>query len=117
MRINMSSESSENSFEYGHSVFNSHEENEAFARGVGATLGIKWSVDKDDFKICTARTEKVHSLDEILRFIQDPPFKMNKQLIELNVGDYAHRRFVCYRDIKDISTECFVTVWVRRMKE
>ena len=108
---------SDDTFEYGHSVFNTHEENEAFARGVGATLGIKWSVDKDDFKICTARTEKVHSLDEILRFIKDPPFKMNKQLIELNVGDYAHRRFVCYRDVKDISTECFVTVWVKRLKD
>jgi hypothetical protein len=42
---------------------------------------------------------------------------MDKPLSELKLNEYAHRCYVCYRDITDHSTECYVTIWVKRIKE
>jgi hypothetical protein len=69
--------------------------------------------------MCSTTSLKVHSLDEILKFTKTSKegSNLDKKLSDVKVGEYAYRRYVCYRDISNKSSECFVTIWVKRIKE
>lgn len=67
----------------------------------------------------TTKSQRVHSLEEILKFTKtaNKGSNMDKKLSDLKIGEYAYRRYVCYKDILDKSSECYVTIWVKRLKE
>jgi len=112
---------SNNEFARGYEIFSSQAENEEYA---AATTGSEiresnYHVNPDGFKMCSTTSLKVHSLEEVLKFTTtaNEGSNLNKKLSDLMIGDYAHRRYVCYENINDISTEKFVTIWVKRIKE
>jgi len=75
-------------------------------------------MNDDGFKICSTTSKKVHSLEEIMKFTtSNEGSNLDKKLSDLKVGEYAYRRYVCYIDIRDNSTERYVTIWVKRIKE
>ena len=105
-------------FERGYQVFNTQEENEVYAKKFGAKRISNYDTNDNGFKMCSTASLKVHSLEEILKFTKSSKegSNMDKKLSDLKVGEYAHRRYVCYRDITDKSSECFVTIWIKRIK-
>ena len=105
-------------FERDHKVCDSQEENELYAKQFGAKRKTSYTVNEDGFKLCSSSSRKVHSLEEILKFTKtsNEGSNMDKKLSDLKIGEYAYRRYVCYRDISDKTTECFVTIWVKRLK-
>lgn len=106
-------------FERGYSIFNTQQENEKYAKNYGAKRMSTYNVDDNGFKMCTITSKKVNSLEDVLKLTQssNEGSNMPKSLSELKVGETTHRRYVCYRDITDKTTECFVTIWVKRLKE
>ena len=105
-------------FNRGYKVFDTQVENEAYAKEFGAVRSSKYDTSEDGFKLCSTTSRKVHSLEEILKFAKTSSMgsNMNKKLSDLNVGEYAYRCYVCYENLLDISSECFVTIWVKRIK-
>ena len=106
-------------FEKSYEIFDTQAENEAFAKKFGQTRTSRYAVNEDGFKMCTITTLKVQSLDDIINIATNSKegSNMNKGLSSLKVGEYAHRRYVCYRNTDDPTTECFVTIWVKRLLE
>ena len=106
-------------FERGYEVFNTQEENEIYAKKFGAKRISNYDTTDAGFKMCSTTSLKVHSLEEIMKFTKtsNEGSNMDKKLSDLKVGEYTYRRYVCYRVITDKSTECFVTIWVKRLKE
>jgi hypothetical protein len=105
-------------FERGHRVFNNQKDNEAYAKVCGAKRVSTYTTNDDGFKMCSTTTLKVHSLAEILKFTTttNEGSNMDKKLSDLKIGEYAYRRYVCYEDINDKTSERFVTIWVKRLK-
>jgi hypothetical protein len=106
-------------FERGYQVFENQEDNETYAKKFGSKRISKYDTNDDGYKMCSTTSLKVHSLDEIMKFTttSNEGSNMDKKLSDLKIGDYAYRRYVCYRNISDKSSECFVTIWVKRLKE
>jgi len=106
-------------FERGYREFDNQTDNETYATMYGAQRATNYETNELGFKICSTTTLGVHSLDEILKFTTTANVgsNLNKRLADLNVGECAHRRYVCYKDINDKNTECFVTIWVKRLRE
>ena len=106
-------------FERGYEVFDNQAENEAYAKKYGAKRVSTYTTNDDGYKMCSTTSLKVNTLEEVLKFTKtsNEGSNMDKKLSELNVGEYAYRRYVCYRNISDKSSECFVTIWVKRLKE
>ena len=106
-------------FERGYQVFENQEDNEAYATKFGAKRISNYDTNDDGYKMCSTTSLKVHSLDEIMKFTttSNEGSNMDKKLSDLKIGDYAYRRYVCYRNTSDKSSECFVTIWVKRLKE
>jgi hypothetical protein len=104
-------------FERGHSIFVTQAENESYAKELGAKRISKYDTDDNGYKMCSTTSRRVHTLEEILKFTTNAKLGSNldKKLSELQIGEYAYRRYVCYRDVSDISSECFVTIWVKRV--
>ena len=106
-------------FERGYKVFNTQAENEKYAKDFGAKRISNYEMNDDGFKMCSTTSLKVHSLEEIMKFTKtsNEGSNMDKKLSDLKVGEYAYRRYVCYGLLSDKSTERFVTIWVKRVKE
>lgn len=106
-------------FKRDYGKFKTQAENEAYAKQFGAKRVSTYRTDNNGFKMCSTTALKVHSLEEILRFAKtsNEGSNMDKKLSDLKVGDYAYRRYVCYENINDISTEWYVTIWVKRIRE
>jgi hypothetical protein len=104
-------------FERGHGVFDTQAENEVYAKKCGAQRTSSYDVNDAGFKMCSTTSRGVHSLDDILKFTKTSKkgSNLDKKLSDLKVGECAYRRYVCYRDITDKSSECFVTIWVKRL--
>jgi hypothetical protein len=104
-------------FERGHGVFDTQAENEAYAKKCGAQRISSYDSNDAGFKMCSTTSRRVHSLDDILKFTKtsNKGSNLDKKLSDLKVGEFAYRRYVCYRDITDKSSECFVTIWVKRI--
>jgi hypothetical protein len=100
-------------------VFDTQEDNEKYAKKFGAKRVSHYDKNEEGFKMCSTTSLRVHLLDEIMKFIKtsNEGSNMDKKLSDLKVGEYAYRRYVCYKTITDKSTECFVTIWVKRLKE
>jgi nitrate reductase NapAB chaperone NapD len=106
-----------NNFESGYKVFKTQEENEEFAKKFGAKLVSKYKEDEKGFKICSTGDTKVQSYDDIIKLTRGSKCSnLDKKPSELKVGEYTYRKYVCYKDINDISTECFITRWAKRIK-
>ena len=107
-----------NEFERGHGVFETQMENENYAKQFGSKRITSYDMTDDGFKLCSTTSKKVHSLEEILKFTTSTEgSNLDKKLSDLKFGEYAYRRYVCYIDIRDNSTERYVTIWVKRIKE
>lgn len=106
-------------FERGYEVFNTQEENEKYAKNFGTKYNSKYDTNDAGFKMCSTNSLRVHSLEEIMKYTKtsNEGSNMDKKLSDLKVGEYAYRRYVCYRVINDKSSECFVTIWVKRIKD
>ncbi len=105
-------------FERDHGIFETQEENEEYAKKYGGKRAVSYKSNDKGFKMCTtSSTPKVQLLDDILKLTEtsNKGSNMPKALSEMIVGESQCRRYVCYRDIKDKSTECFVTIWVKRV--
>ena len=102
-------------FEHGHEVFDNQSDNEDFARTVGAVQTASYTTNDDGFKVCSTSVRKVHTLDEIMRTVNSTS-NLDKSPSELDIGAIAHRRYVCYKDLNDRNSECYVTVWMKRLK-
>lgn len=105
-------------FERGYKIFETQDENEEYAKCLGAKYVSHYEINKDGFKLCTSSSLKVHSLDEIMKFTKtsNKGSNMDRKLSDLKIGDYAYRRYVCYINITDKFSECFATIWVKRVK-
>ena len=106
-------------FERDYKVFDNQKENETYAKKVGAKRNSNYTTNDDGFKMCSTTTHpKVHSLEEIMRLTTSTGCSnLDKKESDVKIGKYAHRRYVCYRDITDKSTERFVTIWAKRIKD
>ena len=106
-------------FERGYKVFENQADNEAYAMKLGAKRISTYDTNEDGYKMCSTTSLKVHSLDEIMKFTKtsNEGSNMDKKLSDLKIGEFAYRRYVCYRNISDKLSECFVTIWVKRLKE
>jgi hypothetical protein len=105
-------------FERGYQVFDTQAENEIYAKQHGAHRETTYITDENNFKQCSTSTYGVHSLDNIIKFTKSPNpcSNLDKAASDVPLGRYAYRRYVCYRDITDITTECFVTIWAKRIR-
>jgi len=109
----------EDKCERGFSVFNTHAENYHFAKTeVNAQRDSNWKKDPNGFKMCTITEPKVHSLEEITKFVTESKMGSNmpKNITKLSVNEYTHRCYVCYENLADNSTARFVTSWVKRVR-
>jgi len=105
-------------FDRGHAIFKTQKENEAYAKTVGAKRTASYKKNDDGFKMCSTSCLKVQTLVDILKITtsSNEGSNMDKPLSELKLNECAYRRYVCYRDITDNSTECYVTIWVKRIR-
>jgi hypothetical protein len=110
---------SDDNFERGYAVFDTQEENEKYAKNYGTKKKCTYKTNEKGFKMCSTTSLRVHSLEDIMKFTttSNKGSNMDKKLSELKLNEYAKRRYVCYRDITNKDTECYVTIWVKRVKE
>ena len=105
----------------GYRVFDNQEANEVYAKEYG---GAKRRTRYDSvmrngklFKVCCTSTRDVHSLEEVMTIAKSSNLgtNMDRNIETLSVNEACNRRYVCYVDITDPSTERYVTVWVKRI--
>jgi len=109
----------EKEFDRGYKIFKTQEENENYAKEFGGKNKTKYKVTDDGFKICSTNSSpRIHSLEEIIKIAESPTLGSNldKGIENLKIGEYAHRKYVCYELINDNTTERYVTSWVKRLK-
>ena len=78
---------------------------------------VTYAMNSDGFKMCSiSGGPKVQSLAHVMKLaLSENKFSnMPKKMDELTVDEYTHRRYVCYENIHDCSTEKFVIIWVQR---
>ena len=106
-------------FERGWAEFNTQAANDDFAK---KTCGAKRNTDyiKDgEFEVCTAGAKKgVQSYSDVMKLTTTTNIgsNMDKKLSQIKVGEYGYRRFVCYKDLSDPKSKCYVTIWIKRVK-
>jgi len=105
-------------FERGYEIFDSQRENDTYAKKHGAKNKSRVYPESNGFKICSTSVKCVHSLDDIEKIANSVNLGSNldKAISSLEIGEYAHRRYVCYRDLSDKASECYVTIWTKRIK-
>lgn len=106
-------------FERGYSIFDTQDENEAFARTLGARRRTSYDTDANGFSLCSNSTKKVHSTAELIHFANtcNECSNMDKAASDVQVGEYAFRRYVCYDDLTNNTTRKYMTVWFKRIIE
>jgi len=99
-------------------ISDTQDENEKFAKKCGAKYKSNYDIDNNGFKMCSTTFKGVHSLDEIKKLAEtsNEGSNLDKKISDLEIDQYAYRRYVCYKVLSDISTECYVTIWVKRVK-
>ncbi len=108
-----------NEFERGYEIFTTYDENEIFAKKIGAKRNTTYDTNEQGFKMCSSSTKKVHTTNELITFFHKATdgSNMDKKLSDVKLNEYAYRRYVCYDDITDISTEKYMTIWFKRILE
>lgn len=108
-------------YDSGIEVFNTEEDSEAFILKTMKQKIRKKKVNKDEhgFKKDTITSNKVLSLEETLKFCRTSTMGSNLggKKSKMKVGDYIKRRYVCYEDTNDITTERYVVSWVKRVDD
>ncbi len=108
-------------FERGYRVFVSKEEMDLFAmEHLGATRkSNKYNTNDEGFKVCSQSVVKVHKTEDIIQHFEKSTVgsNMDKKLEDVQLGEYAYRRYVCYDSLTDISSEKFVVCWFKRIVE
>lgn len=96
--------------------FTTQTENEIFAKEHGAKRATKYARDENGFAKCSTETNCVQTLENIIKLAEtgNKGSNMPQPLKNLKVGEYMCRRYVCYEDITDVTTERYLTIWVRR---
>jgi hypothetical protein len=101
--------------------FKTQDENEEYAKQYGAKKKASYDVNEKGFKMCSCPTLGVHSLADIVRFATEEKenycSNLDKARKNVKVGEYAYRRYVCYENINDITTERYITIWAKRKIE
>jgi len=80
---------------------------------------VKYENDTEGFKICsTGESPHRCSYEEIKKLCSSKNFSSNldKNIDNLVIGEYAHRRYVCYKDTKDINSVVYITRWAKRLR-
>jgi hypothetical protein len=105
-------------FERGYEIFNTQLENDTYAKQHGAKNKSREYKEINGFKICSTSVKCVHSLDDIEKIAKSSNLGSNldRPISSLEIGEYAHRRYVCYRDLSNKESECYVTIWTKRIK-
>jgi hypothetical protein len=105
-------------FDRGYEIFDTQDENDTYAKKHGAKNKSRVYPESNGFKMCSTSVKGVHSLDDIEKIAKSTNLGSNldKALSSLEIGEYAHRRYVCYRDVSDTESECYVTIWTKRIK-
>jgi len=96
--------------------FTTQAENEIFAKEYGAKRATKYARDENGFAKCSTEINCVQTLENIEKLAEtgNKGSNMPQPLKNLKVGEYMCRRYVCYEDITDVTTERYLTIWVRR---
>lgn len=77
--------------------------------------------DDDGFELCTVSSgHKRHSIEEIIELansknkFSNMPEPNHNEL--KNIGDCTLRKYVCYKDINDITTKKYIVIWVKKIQ-
>lgn len=110
---------SDSEFEWGHTgPFRTQAADSDASKFLGFKEPASFSANEKGFKECSLTHKRVHSLSEILAHISKKiRGGYDKNIESLTVGEFAKRRCVCYEDLEDPSTERYVTIWVKRVKD
>ena len=116
-------DSNQEDFESDHKICRTEYELIQFGKTKDIPLKhIEYKKTDTGFKLCTlgAVVGAVHSLEDVKKFITNPDRKkgsnLPKSLAKLEVGKFTKRRFVCYEDVNDTSSEQFVLLWTKRLR-
>ena len=116
--ISNSADGNQDNFTRSKEVSDSQSEIEKKAKEmVPNSRRVVYKTNENGFKMCSITGgPKVHSLEDVLTLArsENKCSNMPKKMDELKVGEYTHRRYVCYENINDISTEKFVIIWCKR---
>jgi hypothetical protein len=106
-------------FERGYRIFDTQDENEAFARTCGARRRTSYDTDANGFSLCSNVTKRVHSTQELIHFAENcrDCSNMDRSASDVQLGEYACRRYVCYNDLTDNTTRKYMTIWFKRIAE
>ena len=106
-------------FEHGWDEFATQDENDAYAKLHGGKKSTSYDKDPEGFQICsTGESPHRCSYEEIKKMVSSKKCSSNldKNIDKLAVDEYAHRRYVCYKDTKDINSVVYITRWVKRLR-
>jgi hypothetical protein len=106
-------------FERFYRVFNTQTEVEMFAKTiVPDSIHVTYKMNNDGFKICSiSGGPKVQSLEKVLNVARSENKGSNLPKIhQLEVGKCIQRRYVCYENINDRTSEKFVVIWAKRIR-
>ena len=104
-------------FDRGYSIFDTQDQNEAFARTLGSKRRASYNEDANGFIPCSHSTKKVHSTEELIHIAKNcrDCSNMDKTAAEVELNQYAFRRYVCYDDITNNATRKYMTIWFKRI--
>jgi hypothetical protein len=106
-------------FDHGYSQFKTQEENDTFAMKYGAKRLAHYEKDAEGFQICSTN-ESPHrcSFEEIKHLTSAKNFRshFDKNVDDLAINETAQRKYVCYKDIKDINSVVYITRWIKRLR-
>lgn len=106
-------------FKHGWEEFTTQYDNDAYAKEHGAKKSVKYDTDSQGFQICsTGESPHRCSYEEIKKLASSKNYGSNldKSIDNLEVNEYAHRRYVCYKDINNITSVVYITRWVKRLR-
>jgi len=107
-------------FDSGYKEFKTESENHTYAIEHGAKKLVNYKKDSDGFQICsTGESPHRCSYEEIMQLVSSKKIGSNldRNIDDLPVGEYAHRRYVCYKNTSDITSVVYITRWVKRLRE
>jgi hypothetical protein len=106
-------------FDHGWKEFTTQYDNDTYAMDHGAKKSVKYNTDSQGFQICsTGESPHRCSYEEIKKLASSENYGSNldKSIDDLEVNEYAHRRYVCYKDINNINSVVYITRWVKRLR-
>jgi hypothetical protein len=105
-------------FEKGYRIFDTKDEAEEFAKGLGAQRRTTYDKDENGFELCSSSSKRVHSKQELIEFLTKsrPCSNMDKKPSEVELNKHAFRRYVCYDNLQDTSSVKYIVAWAKRIR-